>query len=166
MGQMSDRPLVAVVMGSVTDFEVMRAAADTLTELGVAHETRVISAHRTPDLMLEYARAAEERGLRVIIAGAGGAAHLPGMFAATTSMPVIGVPVAATPLAGFDAILSILQMPKGTPVATMAVGRPGAINAALFAASILALSDGDLRRRLKDWRQARTAEALAAKLPE
>jgi 5-(carboxyamino)imidazole ribonucleotide mutase len=163
---MSDRPLVAVVMGSVTDFEVMRAAADTLTELGVAHETRVISAHRTPDLMLEYARAAEERGLRVIIAGAGGAAHLPGMFAATTSMPVIGVPVAATPLAGFDSILSILQMPKGTPVATMALGRPGAINAALFAASILALSDGDLGRRLKDWRQARTAEALGAKLPE
>jgi 5-(carboxyamino)imidazole ribonucleotide mutase len=163
---MSDRPLVAVVMGSVSDFEVMRGAADTLAELDVAHETRVISAHRTPDLMLEYAHAAEERGLRVIIAGAGGAAHLPGMFAATTSMPVIGVPVAATPLAGFDSILSILQMPKGTPVATMAVGRPGAINAALFAASILALSDGDLRRRLKDWRQARTAEALAAKLPE
>src|SRR5229473_414771 len=120
---MSDRPLVAIVMGSVSDFEVMRAAGDLLTELGVTHETRVISAHRTPDLMFEYARGIEERGVRVIIAGAGGAAHLPGMFAATTGVPVIGVPLAATPLAGFDSILSILQMPKGTPVATMAVGR-------------------------------------------
>jgi 5-(carboxyamino)imidazole ribonucleotide mutase len=163
---MSDRPLVAVVMGSISDFEVMRPAGDLLAELGIAHEMRVISAHRTPDLMLEYARGAEKRGLRVIIAGAGGAAHLPGMFAATTNMPVIGVPIAATPLAGFDAILSILQMPKGTPVATMAVGRPGAINAALFAASILALNDADLRLRLTDWRQERTAEALSAKLPE
>ena len=163
---MSDRPLVAIVMGSVSDFEVMRAAGDLLTELGVTHETRVISAHRTPDLMFEYARGIEERGVRVIIAGAGGAAHLPGMFAATTGVPVIGVPLAATPLAGFDSILSILQMPKGTPVATMAVGRPGAINAALFAASILALSDGDLRERLKNWRRARTAEALATKLPK
>jgi 5-(carboxyamino)imidazole ribonucleotide mutase len=163
---MSDRPLVAVVMGSISDFEVMRPAGDLLAELGIAHEMRVISAHRTPDLMLEYARGAEKRGLRVIIAGAGGAAHLPGMFAATTNMPVIGVPIAATPLAGFDSILSILQMPKGTPVATMAVGRPGAINAALFAASILALNDADLRLRLTDWRQERTAEALSAKLPE
>lgn len=163
---MNDRPLVAIVMGSVSDYEVMRPASEILAELGIAHETRVISAHRTPDLMLDYARSAEERGLRIIIAGAGGAAHLPGMFAATTNMPVIGVPVAATSLAGFDSILSILQMPKGTPVATMAVGKPGSANAALFAASILALSDNELRQRLKRWRQARTAEALAAKLPE
>lgn len=153
-------------MGSATDYEIMRAAGDLLTELGVAQETRVISAHRTPDLTVEYARRAEERGLRVIIAGAGGAAALPGMLAAITALPVIGVPIPSTSLAGLDSILSILQMPKGTPVATMAIGRPGAINAALFAASILALSDGDLARRLKQWRQARADEVLATKLPE
>jgi 5-(carboxyamino)imidazole ribonucleotide mutase len=163
---MSDHPLVGVLMGSATDFEYMRAACDLLRELDIAHETRVVSAHRTPDLMFEYARSAEQRGLRVLIAGAGGAAHLPGMLAAKTLLPVIGVPVPATSLAGLDSILSILQMPKGTPVATMALGRPGAINAALLAVSIIALNDNDLRLRLGRWRQARTDEALASKLPE
>jgi len=153
-------------MGSATDYEIMRAAGDLLTELGVAQETRVVSAHRTPDLTVEYARRAEERGLRVIIAGAGGAAALPGMLAAITTLPVIGVPIPSTSLAGLDSVLSILQMPKGTPVATMAIGRPGAINAALFAAAIMALSDDDLRQRLKQWRQARADEVLATKLPE
>ncbi|MGH7836919.1 MAG: 5-(carboxyamino)imidazole ribonucleotide mutase [Candidatus Binataceae bacterium] len=166
MSKTSERPRVGILMGSATDYEIMRAAGDLLTELGVAQETRVISAHRTPDLTVEYARRAEERGLRVIIAGAGGAAALPGMLAAITALPVIGVPIPSTSLAGLDSILSILQMPKGTPVATMAIGRPGAINAALFAASILALSDGDLARRLKQWRQARADEVLATKLPE
>ncbi|HLW69342.1 MAG TPA: 5-(carboxyamino)imidazole ribonucleotide mutase [Candidatus Binataceae bacterium] len=163
---MSKSPRVGILMGSATDYEIMRAAGDLLTELGVEQETRVISAHRTPDLTVEYARRAEERGLRAIIAGAGGAAALPGMLAAITALPVIGVPIPSTSLAGLDSVLSILQMPKGTPVATMAIGRPGAINAALFAASIIALGDGDLRQRLKQWRQARAEEVLATKLPE
>jgi 5-(carboxyamino)imidazole ribonucleotide mutase len=166
MSKMSERPRVGILMGSATDYEIMRAASDLLGELGVEQETRVISAHRTPDLTVAYARCAEERGLRVIIAGAGGAAALPGMLAAITTLPVIGVPIPSTSLAGLDSVLSILQMPKGTPVATMAIGRPGAINAALFAASIIALGDGDLRERLKRWRQARADEVLATKLPE
>jgi 5-(carboxyamino)imidazole ribonucleotide mutase len=152
-------------MGSATDYEIMRAASETLAELGVASETRVISAHRTPDLTVEYAREAEKRGLRVIISGAGGAAALPGMLAALTTLPVIGVPIPSTSLNGLDSVLSILQMPKGTPVATMAIGKPGAINAGLFAAAIIALEDRELAERLKRWRKARADEVIAAKLP-
>src|SRR5580704_4761399 len=138
---MSAEPLVGVVMGSRNDYAVMRAAVEMLTEFGVAHEVRVVSAHRTPDLLFEYAETAVSRGLRAIIAGAGGAAHLPGMLAAKTVVPVLGVPIPATALQGFDALLSIVQMPKGVPVATFAIGAAGATNAALFAAAMLATTD-------------------------
>src|SRR6202042_281315 len=138
---MSERPLVGVVMGSKSDYEVMVAAVEVLCEFGVAHEVRVVSAHRTPDLLFEYAAAAQGRGLRAIVAGAGGAAHLPGMLAAKTLVPVLGVPVSATPLNGLDSLLSIVQMPKGVPVGTLAIGRPGAANAAVLAAEILAATD-------------------------
>jgi 5-(carboxyamino)imidazole ribonucleotide mutase len=158
------RPLVGIIMGSRTDWETLSAARDLLVELGVPHEARVVSAHRTPDWMFEYAEQAQARGLEVIIAGAGGAAHLPGMVASKTELPVIGVPVAVTALGGFDALLSIVQMPKGTPVATMAVGKPGAANAALFAAKILAASRPELRERLVAWKKARTEEVLAQEL--
>ncbi len=142
------RPLVGVVMGSKSDYAVMAAAVEMLREFGVAHEVRVVSAHRTPDLLFEYAASAERRGLRAIIAGAGGAAHLPGMLAAKTLVPVLGVPVPATSLQGMDSLLSIVQMPKGVPVATFAIGRAGAANAGLFAVQMLARSDEGLREKL------------------
>ena len=150
-----DHARVGIIMGSVSDLETMRAASTTLAELEIAHEMRVVSAHRTPDLLFDYASTAAARGLRVIIAGAGGAAHLPGMVAAKSQLPVIGVPVRGSTLDGLDSLLSIAQMPAGVPVATMAIGN--ATNAALFAARILALADGDLARRLGE----RTAAAAA-----
>ncbi|MEO8335001.1 MAG: 5-(carboxyamino)imidazole ribonucleotide mutase [bacterium] len=148
-------------MGSRSDLRVMSVAAELLAQLGVAHEIRVVSAHRTPDWMFEYARTAESRGLEVIIAAAGGAAHLPGMVAASTILPVLGVPIPATQLNGVDALLSIVQMPKGVPVGTLAIGEPGAANAALLAAAILSGSRPDLRERLRAWRAARTAAVMA-----
>lgn len=154
-------PLVGIIMGSASDLDTMTPARELLTELGVGHEVRVVSAHRTPDWMFEYAETAESRGLEVIIAAAGGAAHLPGMVAAKTTLPVLGVPVAATVLNGVDALLSIVQMPRGVPVGTLAIGKPGAANAAILAASILATSRPALRARLKAWREARRDEVLA-----
>jgi 5-(carboxyamino)imidazole ribonucleotide mutase len=157
--------LVGVVMGSRSDYAVMRAAVEVLREFGVAHEARVVSAHRTPDLLFEYAESAAARGLRVIIAGAGGAAHLPGMMAAKTVVPVLGVPIAATALQGIDALLSIAQMPKGVPVGTMAIGASGAANAALLAVAMLAAAgDAELRAKLVAWREARRDEVLAQNL--
>jgi len=158
-------PLVGVVMGSTSDWEIMRHAADTLADLGVAYEARVVSAHRTPDLLFAYAERAEARGLRAIIAGAGGAAHLPGMLAAKTLVPVLGVPVPATLFNGVDSLLSIVQMPAGVPVGTLAVGKPGAINAALFAAQLLATADAGLRARLQARRDARRDGVLGETLP-
>ncbi len=157
--------LVGVIMGSKSDWEFMSAAAEAMTDLQVPHEVRVLSAHRTPDLTLEYAARAHERGLRVIIAGAGGAAHLAGVVAAKTILPVIGVPMPGWALNGIDALLSIVQMPKGVPVATMAIGKPGAANAGLYAAQILALGDAALAERLRKWREARAQEILEQKLP-
>ncbi|MEP6999627.1 MAG: 5-(carboxyamino)imidazole ribonucleotide mutase [bacterium] len=156
----SQTPLVGVIMGSRSDLRVMTAAVDLLAALDIPHETKVVSAHRTPDWMLEYARSAESRGLEVIIAAAGGAAHLPGMVAACTILPVLGVPIPATQLNGVDALLSIVQMPKGVPVGTLAIGEPGAANAALLAAAILAGSRPELRERLRAWRAERTAAVL------
>ncbi len=149
-------PLVGIIMGSQSDWPTLRAAAETLTALGVVHEVRIVSAHRTPDRLAEYARTARDRGLRVIIAGAGGAAHLPGMCAAWTSLPVLGVPVESRTLAGMDSLLSIVQMPAGIPVGTLAIGRAGATNAGLLAAAILATTDAALRERLDAWRAAQT----------
>ncbi len=148
-------------MGSRNDYAVMRSAAEMLTEFGVAHEVRVVSAHRTPDLLFEYAETAIARGLRVIIAGAGGAAHLPGMIAAKTVVPVLGVPIPATALQGMDSLLSIVQMPKGVPVGTLAIGAAGAANAGLLAAEILATTDKVLQEKLVAWRTARRDEVLA-----
>ncbi len=148
-------PTVGVIMGSRSDWETMKAAADVLAQFGVAHECRVVSAHRTPAWMVEYAREAEARNLQVIIAGAGGAAHLPGMVASLTTVPVIGVPVQSKALSGLDSLLSIVQMPGGVPVATMAIGPAGATNAGLFAVSLLATRDPALRARLQAWRDAR-----------
>jgi len=162
---MSDKPLVGVVMGSRSDYEVLSAAVEILRILEIPYETRVVSAHRTPDLLFQYAEQARERGLRAIIAGAGGAAHLPGMLAAKTLVPVLGVPVPATVLNGMDSLLSIVQMPKGIPVGTLAIGKPGAANAAIFAAEMLATSDAALYERLAKWRAARTAEVLEQELP-
>lgn len=153
--------LVGVVMGSRNDYAVMRSAVEVLKEFGVAHEARVVSAHRTPDLLFEYAESAVTRGLRVIIAGAGGAAHLPGMLAAKTIVPVLGVPIAATTLQGQDSLLSIVQMPKGIPVGTLAIGAAGAMNAGLLAVAILATTDAALRERLIAWRAARRDDVLA-----
>ncbi len=153
-------PLVGVIMGSSSDWETMRHAADTLAALGVAHEVRVVSAHRTPDLLFEYAGSAEERGLRVIIAGAGGAAHLPGMCASKTAVPVLGVPVESKTLHGMDSLLSMVQMPAGVPVGTMAIGRAGAINAALLAAGILAATDAGIRKSVHEFRARQTAAVL------
>ncbi len=153
-------------MGSTSDFEYLAPAAELLAELGIPYEARVVSAHRTPELMVEYARSAESRGLDVIIAGAGGAAHLPGMVAANTLVPVLGVPVPATAMQGIDALLSIVQMPKGVPVGTLAVGKPGAANAALLAAQIVALRHPEIRERLRRWRDARRDEVLAQTLPQ
>jgi 5-(carboxyamino)imidazole ribonucleotide mutase len=153
----SEAPLVGVIMGSQSDWATMTHTAETLTELGIAHETRIVSAHRTPDRLAEYAKTARARGLRVIVAGAGGAAHLPGMCAAWTSLPVLGVPVESAALKGMDSLLSIVQMPAGIPVGTLAIGRAGAINAALLAAAILAGTDLDLAARLEARRAAQTA---------
>lgn len=159
------KPLVGIIMGSASDWETMSHAAATLAALGVPFEKRVISAHRTPKLMVRYAESAEKRGLKLIIAGAGGAAHLPGMTAALTTLPVLGVPVETQSLHGLDALLSIVQMPGGVPVATFAIGRPGAVNAALFAASLLAHSDVKTRRAWGKFRIAQTKKVLKAKLP-
>ena len=145
-------PLVGVIMGSRSDWRTMRHAAESLESMGVPYETRVVSAHRTPDLLFEYAESAEERGLQVLIAGAGGAAHLPGMAAAKTTLPVLGVPVESKTLKGMDSLLSIVQMPAGVPVGTLAIGRAGAVNAALLAAAIVARSDDGVRERLARYR--------------
>lgn len=155
------KPLVGIIMGSVSDWDTMRGASETLAQLGVAHETRVVSAHRTPDLLYEYCSSARERGLKVIIAGAGGAAHLPGMAAAKTSLPVLGVPVQSRTLNGIDSLLSIAQMPAGIPVGTLAIGPAGATNAALLAAAILASFDDTLREALDAYRHAQTEAVLA-----
>jgi 5-(carboxyamino)imidazole ribonucleotide mutase len=153
---MAEVPLVGVIMGSRSDWETLRHTAETLEKLGIAHETRVVSAHRTPERLFDYAKQAAGRGFRVIIAGAGGAAHLPGMAASMTHLPVLGVPVQSAALAGVDSLLSIVQMPAGVPVGTLAIGRAGAVNAALLAASILALNDAALADRLIAWRAAQT----------
>ena len=158
--------LVGVVMGSRNDYAVMRGTVEVLKEFGVAHEVRVVSAHRTPDLLFEYADTAAGRGLRVIIAGAGGAAHLPGMIAAKTVVPVLGVPIPATALQGLDSLLSIVQMPKGIPVGTLAIGASGAMNAGLLAVAILATTDAGLQKRLLAWRAARRDEVLAQVIGE
>jgi 5-(carboxyamino)imidazole ribonucleotide mutase len=155
------KALVGVIMGSSSDWETMQAAADTLTRLGIAHEVRVISAHRTPDLLFDYAASARERGLKAIIAGAGGAAHLPGMTAAKTSLPVLGVPIQSKTLNGIDSLLSIAQMPSGVPVATFAIGIAGAKNAALFAAAMLANENAEVRTALDAFREAQTSAVLA-----
>jgi 5-(carboxyamino)imidazole ribonucleotide mutase len=157
---MTDQPLakalVGIIMGSRSDWETMRHAAETLAALGVAHETKVVSAHRTPERLYDYAKSAKDRGLKVVIAGAGGAAHLPGMCAAMTPLPVLGVPVESKALSGMDSLLSIVQMPGGIPVGTLAIGKAGAINAGLLAAAILATHDEDLAARLADWRAKQT----------
>ena len=154
-------PRIGVIMGSQSDWETMRHASETLSSLSIAHECRVVSAHRTPDLLFEYASTASARGLAAIIAGAGGAAHLPGMAASKTSLPVLGVPVESKALQGLDSLLSIVQMPAGVPVATFAIGRAGAVNAALFAAAILAVEDPEVRERLDLFRGEQTAKILA-----
>jgi len=148
--------LVGIIMGSRSDWPTLKRASDTLTKLAIAHEARVVSAHRTPDRLRDYARSARERGLRVIIAGAGGAAHLPGMCAAWTSLPVLGVPIESASLKGWDSLLSIVQMPAGVPVGTLAIGAPGAVNAALLAAAILAGNDAALADRLEAFRAEQT----------
>lgn len=158
-------PLVGVVMGSTSDWEVMRHAAARLTEFAVPHETRVVSAHRTPDLLFEYAESAAARGLACIIAGAGGSAHLPGMLASKTTVPILGVPVPSRHLKGLDSLLSIVQMPAGVPVATFAIGEAGAHNAGLYAVAILARHDPALAERLEAFRAKQTATVLAATLP-
>ena len=158
------KPLVGIIMGSTSDWETMRAAAEALDKLGVPYETRVVSAHRTPDLLFEYASTAQSRGIEVIVAGAGGAAHLPGMVASKTTLPVLGVPVESRVLRGVDSLLSIVQMPGGIPVGTLAIGAAGAKNAALLAASILALNDETIREALEKFRENQTAEVLAAEL--
>ncbi len=161
MASSEQAPRVGVVMGSRSDWETMQHAVQVLSRLGIAHEVRVVSAHRTPDLLFEYAGQAVARGLAVLIAGAGGAAHLPGMLAAKTRLPVLGVPVQSQALSGLDSLLSMVQMPAGVPVGTLAIGRAGAINAALLAAAVLAVADPALAARLEQWRNAQTAEVLA-----
>jgi len=163
---MSEQPLVGIVMGSKSDYETLLPAIEILRALEIPYEARVLSAHRTPDELSEYVSTAKARGLRVLIGAAGGAAHLAGVMASKTLLPVLGVPIAATPLNGMDSLLSIVQMPKGIPVGTLAIGKPGAGNAALLAAEILALSDGTLYERLAAWRAARAQDVLAQKLPE
>ena len=153
---MTDQPQVAIVMGSTSDWPTMKEAADALDALAVSHEDLIVSAHRTPDRLYEFAKGARARGVKVIIAGAGGAAHLPGMVASMTSLPVLGVPVQSKTLSGLDSLLSIVQMPKGVPVGTLAIGTAGAANAGLLAASILSIGDQDLAARLDSWRQAQT----------
>lgn len=154
---MNNSASVGIVMGSQSDWDTLRHAADTFDTLGVGYEARIVSAHRTPERLFEYARSAKRRGLRVIIAGAGGAAHLPGMLAALTPLPVFGVPVQSAALSGLDSLLSIVQMPAGIPVGTLAIGKAGAINAALLAAAVLALSDAAIAAALDSWREAQTA---------
>ena len=159
-----DEPLVGIIMGSKSDWETMRHAADTLAELGIAHETKVVSAHRTPKRLYDYAHSAKERGLRLIIAGAGGAAHLPGMTASMTALPVLGVPIETQALKGLDSLLSIVQMPAGVPVGTLAIGKAGAINAALLAAAMLANGNEALAGRLEAGREKQTGSV--AEVPE
>jgi len=155
-------PLVGIIMGSNSDWETMRHAAETLDKLGVPHETKVVSAHRTPKRLYDYAHSARDRGFKVIIAGAGGAAHLPGMTASMTSLPVLGVPIESQALKGMDSLLSIVQMPAGVPVGTLAIGKAGAVNAALLAAAILATSDQRLAARLDEWREQQTGSVVEA----
>lgn len=157
---MTKPPLVGVIMGSKSDWDTMRHAVETLDALGVPNETKVVSAHRTPDLLFEYAETARDRGIRVIIAGAGGAAHLPGMVSAKTTLPVLGVPVESKALQGIDSLLSIVQMPAGVPVGTLAIGKSGAVNAALLAAAILATTDEEIRHALDTFRQTQTQAVL------
>ncbi|MCM2290884.1 5-(carboxyamino)imidazole ribonucleotide mutase [Allorhizobium sp. BGMRC 0089] len=152
-----ERPPVAIIMGSQSDWETMKNAADTLDQLGVSYEARIVSAHRTPDRMVAFSKGAREEGFQVIIAGAGGAAHLPGMVASMTPLPVFGVPVQSKSMSGLDSLYSIVQMPAGIPVGTLAIGRAGAVNAALLAARVLALGDDDLADRLEDWMASQTA---------
>lgn len=165
MEKTNEKPLVGVIMGSTSDWETMKHTVDTLTEFGVPHEAKVVSAHRTPNRMVEYAEQAEERGLKVIIAGAGGAAHLPGMTAGHTLIPVIGVPVQSRALSGMDSLLSIVQMPAGVPVATMAIGKAGAINAALQAIMILGNEEPALRQKMRDFRAKRAEQVEQSELP-
>ncbi len=153
----SDTRDVAIIMGSQSDWPIMKNAADTLDELGISHQALIVSAHRTPDRLYEFARGARARGFKIIIAGAGGAAHLPGMTASLCSLPVFGVPIESKALQGMDSLHSMVQMPAGIPVGTLAIGKPGAVNAALLAAAVLALSDPDLAIKLDDWRAAQTA---------
>src|SRR5690348_8380244 len=160
------KPLVGIIMGSSSDWETMRAAAEALDKLAVPYETRVVSAHRTPDLLFEYASSAQSRGIEVIVAGAGGAAHLPGMIASKTTLPVLGVPVPSRHLAGQDSLYSIVQMPKGIPVATFAIGEAGAANAGLFAVSLLAASDPGLVRKLAEYREKLREQVAAMQLPD
>src|SRR5205809_2225662 len=155
-------PLVGIIMGSTSDWETMRHAAETLEQLGVAHETKIVSAHRTPKRLYDYAHSAKGRGLKLVIAGAGGAAHLPGMAASMTELPVLGVPVESQALKGMDSLLSIVQMPAGVPVGTLAIGRSGAINAALLAASIVGLGDAKIATALAGWRARQTAAVAKA----
>jgi 5-(carboxyamino)imidazole ribonucleotide mutase len=166
MEAMDEKPVVGVVMGSQSDWDVMQHAARVLKDFGVAYEARVVSAHRTPDTMFEYAEGARGRGLACIIAGAGGSAHLPGMIASKTTLPVLGVPVPSRHLAGQDSLYSIVQMPKGIPVATFAIGEAGAANAALFAVSILAASNADLAKKLSEYRDKMREQVAAMQLPD
>jgi len=163
---MDEKPLVGVIMGSKSDWSTMRHASETLAQFGVPHETRIVSAHRTPQLLAEYAGSAADRGLEIIIAGAGGAAHLPGMAAAYTVLPVLGVPVESKSLKGVDSLFSIVQMPGGIPVATLAIGKPGATNAALLAVSILANSRPALRQKLRAFREKQTSKVLKDSLKD
>ena len=158
------KPLVGIIMGSSSDWETMRAAAEALDKLGVPYETRVVSAHRTPDLLFEYASSAQGRGIEVIIAGAGGAAHLPGMTASKTTLPVLGVPVQSKALNGLDSLLSIVQMPAGIPVGTLAIGQAGAVNAAILAASIIGTHDPEVRKKLHEFRAEQTKKVLGVEL--
>ena len=156
------QPLVGIIMGSSSDWETMRHASETLEQLGIEHETKIVSAHRTPKRLYDYAHSAKERGLRIVIAGAGGAAHLPGMTASMTPLPVLGVPIESQALKGMDSLLSIVQMPAGVPVGTLAIGRAGAVNAALLAAAMLASNDADLAERLERWREQQTGSVAEA----
>ncbi len=165
MGETKKQIQVGVIMGSQSDWATLSHTSETLKELGIEHECRVVSAHRTPDLLFEYAQTAEDRGIEVIIAGAGGAAHLPGMCAAKTHLPVLGVPVQSSMLSGVDSLLSIVQMPAGIPTGTLAIGKAGAINAALMAASILSLQCVEIRTSLKKYREAQTQRVLANPIP-
>lgn len=162
----NNKPVIGIIMGSQSDWSTMQNAANILTELNIPHEVKIVSAHRTPDLLFDYASTARNRGLKAIIAGAGGAAHLPGMCAAKTSLPVLGVPVESKALSGMDSLLSIVQMPKGIPVGTLAIGTAGAINAALFSASILANENEEIRKSLDAYRQAQTDAVLADQDPK